>query len=717
MYKELLLNKLLNKNLTLDDFDLRNNFTNYIVRQMRKHQLTIGKGVVGKVYYIDDTYVVKQVTPCKFSKDNPLYKYCQDIKELDDRLIQLIPSGNNQHRYILPNLLSEIVIGAILGEFDIGFSKTHASMILEEHDDLSIYIVMNKLNPMPQITKTNIYYVLFQVAHSIMNAQQKYRFTHFDLHVDNLLYDKWPEDKKNIHYQFEGNDVYIDKYDCPFIVKITDFASSRLETKNMIIAPSNDTYPINTYGEFNPSYDFACLMGSILIYNKFRSKFSSLLSDKKLYKQLLKLLLWFFEDDYVINNNENLNKVRDMIGDKYYKRSKDKKSFSYRPKTDASYVPYLNTKSMIDVINYLSSFIKNTKSDKNIIVKDLSPYRRNTNIVLYNASLKIPTKPKKNNSIFAYDSMVVDDYITVTKYHILYNKVPNKNNLTIESRQIDHCPVQEHYITTMYVNKNHTQQFMFDCCKLDAVNYMINNHKVGFVMNGGFYAYKDDFLPIGPYKDKYNFINEYKIPEEFKDVYGYIVLKNNKLSIKKTYNGKDQVLTTAPILIYNGKVVFHSDEERYNCGDKKKNKDIYVSESDTKIKLKGHYKYDSLGDVCVKSIVIDPVEYQRCDKITPGNLQHANNPNPRAALCLLRNGDYVFVCFEGRENKGDGIDLESMANALLTTYPTIKNAINMDGGVSSNLTWRTKNEQNTVYISNPARYKYYPAGNIIGLFA
>lgn len=731
MYKKILLDKLTSNKLTLDDFDLQNTFTNYIISQMKKHHMTIGKGVVGKVYYIDNTYVVKRIMPCKFDKKNELYKYCQDIKNLDNRLIQLIPSGNGKYRYILPNLLSEVMIGTILGNFDHGFSTTHASMILEEHDDLSIYIVINKLNPMLTLTNKNIYYVLFQVAHSIMNAQQKYKFTHYDLHIDNLLWDTWPAGIDILHYEYDNKKFSINKWDCPFIIKISDFASSRLETKNIIVAPSNDTYPVISYGEFNPNYDFICLMGSILIYTKFRHKFTKLLSDKVLYKALLQLVLWFFNDDYIIGN-KNLDDVRDRIADKYYKnvnkdknkdnnkdKNKDKENkYSYRPKTDDNYIPYVNTKSMIDVVYYLSKFIHNTnKNIGNIInTNNLSPYRRNTDIILYHPTLKIIQTPTKNDSVVKHASMVVDDNIVVSKYHVLYNKLPNKRNLTLETKQKKQCPVQDQYITTIYVNHNHKQKFMFDCCKLDGVNYLLNNHAVGFVMNGGFYAYKDDFLPIGPYRDKYNAIHSYDIPKAYKDVYGYIILKNNKLFIEKTYNGIDEVCTAAPILIYNGVVVFHGDDAKYNCGDKKKNKDLYISQTEDKIKLKGHYNFSNHNGGCDKNIVIDPVEYARCDKIKPGNLQHANNPNPRAAFCILSNGDYVFVCFEGRDKEGVGIDLESMADALLSTYPNIKHAIANDGGASAALIFRTKEEQDKIYVSNPGRFKYYPVGNIIGLF-
>ena len=179
--------------------------------------------------------------------------------------------------------------------------------------------------------------------------------------------------------------------------------------------------------------------------------------------------------------------------------------------------------------------------------------------------------------------------------------------------------------------------------------------------------------------------------------------------ITQTYNNEDQICASGPVLVFDGKVVYHADENRFFCADEKHNADLMISQDEDRIRLKGYYDYDN----CKPKLVKDEKEYKRCDKINPGELQHGNNPNPRSALCILRSGDYVFVCFEGRSNKGVGIDLEALSRTLLLTYPNIQHAINLDGGRSSVLAWKTNNK---VYCSNPDRFYYYPHGNIIGLF-
>lgn len=735
---DLLIQKLMSKKLNIDDFDMNDKFTNDIIVDMNKNNLIIGQGAVGKVFLVENQkYVVKQVTPCKAKKDTPLYKYCQDILNINDNLIQIIPGGNNKYRYILPNLLSEIIIGIIMGKLDLNYASTLRSMILIDKNNLSIYIIMNKFEPFV-INKTinenfsldtkQLKLILFQIAYSILNAQQKFKFTHYDLHVENLLYDQWPDGKNYIYYVLPNtnNKIILSKKDCPYIIKISDYALGRLEIDDIIVAPSVDNYPVNTYGEFNYSYDFGSFIGSIVIDNKYRQLFDNLFMDIKIYKYMLKLILWFFKDNTNINNYnlEKLDEVRNYIGNTYYKSiGKTKNKFSFRLKQDNDFIPYINTKSMVDVVNYLAKdllslkLLTNYNNEKNIIItQNLSPYKIYDTVKLFNPNLDITIEPKKYKSEHKKYNYKIDKYINVSKYHIVYNDMPKKYNFTVEEKQLLNCPLQDHYVTAIYINKNHNYNFKYDCCKLDAINYLLQNDKIGFVINGGFFSVKKDYLPIGIYKDQHNKIDNYDVPEKYKDVYGYIVLKNNKLNIVRKYEDDDMVCTSGPILIENNKIVFKSNDERFICADKKHNNDLMISQDDKTITLSGYYNYKLYNGVCIPEFVDDVKTVARCDKINPGDLEHANNPNPRSALCIMDNGDYVFLVFEGRDHNGVGIDLYSLSKSILLSYPNVMSAINLDGGRSSTLAWRSVHEPNIVYNTNPDRHYYYPHGNIIGLF-
>jgi hypothetical protein len=705
MFKDVLYKKLSTRTLHFDDFDQQDAFTNNIITKLIDINV-IGQGAVGKVYLIDN-YVVKETKPCQ-NKKKALYQYCEDLMKLDNEdNMKVIPGGNGKYRYIMPNLLSEITVGAVIDS--IGITKTLSSMILYDkaNEDLAVYTVMEKLNPLVIKTKNHLYYMLFQVAHTLLNTQQDYKFTHYDLHTENLLS---APNINNITYSLgRNNKITIDKKDCPFIIKLADFGLARFETDKVIVGPSVDAYPMSSYGEFNPSYDFACLLGAILVDNKYRAQFEPLMGDKAFYREMLELLLWYNNDPFIIPGNASLITMRNILGKQYYKTiGQGQNVFSFRPIQSGTFIPYVNTKSLYDVVYYLSKKIKNS-SNTGILVPDLSPYRRNVRIELFNPPLKIKDKPLPNRSLHMEKSMTLSSSIKVIKYHLLFNKPPNPKNFTIEPKQIAKCPIQNHYFTIIHVKADHTWQFKLDCCKLDAINYMVNSTRRGFVINGGFYNVKKDYLPIGPYKDATNSVNEYPINNQYKDVYGYIILKNNKLLITQTYDKNAQLCSSGPMLIFNGQIVYHAEENRFFCADEKHNADVMIKQDDDRITLKEYYTYDD----CKQKLIRDEKEYKRCDKINPGELQHGNNPNPRSALCILGNGDYVFVCFEGRSNKGVGIDLESLSRTLLLTYPNIVSAINLDGGRSSVLAWRTNN---TVYCSNPDRFYYYPHGNIIGLF-
>ena len=718
MQKDIILCKLASNNLNVNDFDRRDEFTDNIIKNMIDENL-IGQGAVGKVFSFGK-YVVKQITPCTAKQDSPLQRYCVDITKLIEGVIEGIPGGNRLYRYILPNLLSEITIGILIGE-EIGFTNTLASMIIQENvqesEDpltaISIYIVMEQLepfimnrliNPKLNFDTKEFLFMLFQVAHTLLTAQTQHKFTHYDLHIENLLW----QPGKRISYPLPNQHMRLMIVDCPFVMKISDFALARMQTETSIIAASVDDFPLKTYGEFNPGYDFACFLGSILIDNKYRVAFHTLFQNESIYRFILRLTLWYFNDNTKLD--EDLDNTRDYIANRYYKPIK--KKFSFRPKQEDYFIPYIKTQSMVDVVNYLarnlllSKYVIPHQNQNVIIIKDLGFYPTYDTIVLYN--------PQFKNTNVKY--MMIDDDIKVSKHYIQFQEAFKKYNLTVEPIQLENCPMQEQYFTAVEVmhtavkdtrsaTKNY--QFNYDGCKLDGPNYLVQNNKIGFVINGSFFSVKKDYLPIGPYQDRYNYINAYDIPEQYKKDYRYIILKNNelKISLVNSYDVNTQYMVSGPLLIDQGKIVYEPSDQ-YNCTDMKHAKELMVDQDEDQITIIGTYNCD--GD-----LVPDLQTYKRCDRIEPGFLNHSNNSNPRSALCLLPDR-YVFLSFEGRGVKGYGVDLLLLSQLILKYYPTTITAINLDGGRSSNIAWRTKYEK-TVYTSNSDRAYFYPSGNIITL--
>lgn len=733
--------KIRSQSLELADFD----YLDKTLLKFLDESNLIGSGAVGKVYRVGDL-VIKKISPCDADPEKPLYKYCESLKKSH---FTLIPGGDGQFRYMLPNLITEITIGMILSErFPDYFTATLGSFIVGDSvNDLrssaSIYIVMEALNSNIADTfqysenKTKDFLsMLFQVSYSILQSQTSYKFTHYDLHIENILW-KSREDYRD--YPLPNSDLSL-SLDSSFSYKISDFALGRLETPDIIISSEIDTFPIKSYDEFSPSYDILSFLGSIVIDNKYRKKFRSLfLQDLDLYKFMLMLLLWVWNDKEISIRNvrtlSDLDRIRDEIGNRYYTKIRVKKTyeddrsetkFTFRPITQDDFIKYYDTKSMSSIVNFLARILKGKGYAEFLNTGTFNYAKKYDKVRHFDPNLEIYGTPQENKSIYRYQEMRIDDGISARAYHIKTNFPPAAYNFTLSDKQLEECPIQDHYLNTIYVKNSALEKYKFqlDCCKLDTVNYLLNNNKTGFAINGGFFQIKKDFLPIGIYQDEFFTLNEkyvenvsnYEIPEEYKDVFGNVVIRNNQLKIRK-YRKKvredEEIFTTGPLLIKDGKVVFDPNQMRYICTDEKNSKDIMISQDETTITTKGYYKYSSDGKTCKKHFVPKIKTYARCDKIQPSELSHANNPNPRSALCVLSNGDYIFITAEGRGKRGVGFDLYTLALTISENFPNVVDAINLDGGRSSILAWRTVERPDRVYISNADRSYVYPVGNIL----
>jgi len=377
-----------NLTLNIKDFHDETEFNIRIFNQMNKKNL-IGRGFFGSAYLVEDgKYVVKEIKPCNRRE---LKSYCDNLKKLiRGNEITTIPSAKGKIRYLMPNLLSEIVIGMFMGKMNdtlesINFTKVVSSFYLLRNGNVEIYIVLEAhekiiekainfdtqqeykiINPnMMMKTPLQYLYFLFQVSHALMQAQEKYLFTHYDLHIDNMLWEKWPNDKNFISYPLSGeqapNRVMMPKEKCRFIVKIADYGLSRMETNTVLITPKDDTKPEATFGEFNTSYDIVSLIGTTIIDIRLRDPFSPLFSNLVLFKKILEFILWIFNNTSVmIPENPSLTELQNIqkvLAKEYWREFRSKPGevkFSFRPKpVEANLVAYYNTRSMSEITRYL----------------------------------------------------------------------------------------------------------------------------------------------------------------------------------------------------------------------------------------------------------------------------------------------------------------------------------------------------------------------------
>lgn len=755
------------KKLNIKNFHDQSEFTNRLYNQMKDKNL-IGMGGVGKVYLVENgKYVIKQASPC-YRTGSALQQYCDDLKlSILNNEFLLIPSGDNKVRYILPNLLSEVLIGVFMTDLvnkldSINFSRTISSLIIMDKNNMpSVYLVLdahkkiiqrilnNKTNKWENIidpememnTPREFMLLLFQTAHAILQAQEKYKFTHYDLHIHNILWDEWPEDKKFISYPIPNrNDelkrIMIPKSVCKFIVKITDYGLSRMETNSVLITSKLDKFPEFTFGEFNTSYDFISFIGTTIMDTNTRGPFSQIFSDIHFFKYFLEFVLWVLKDNTIkIPDNPSLNQlqaIQKVLAEKYW--SIRPNGVYFRPKNvDQKFVSYYDTRNMVEIVNNLAESL----SYENLVV----PHRASKEVIIINRLAErytIYPSPQTfsiGNSVLEYPTPgnLTDAYvekplepnsIVVRNFKLLYNGLPTHYNFTFTDKQLSECPVQEHFITEIYVDRIRSKldgyKFKSECCKLDPVNYMRQNNIFGFAINGGFFDINNDYLPIGPYRDTNLNGTYHSIPEKYKDVYRYVVIDSfGDLYITDNPSKFPYVFASGPILINNGEIVFNPYDKRFACDTapniKSKPGIRLLGENKDTVTVSGLYKYDYSKDFKSCRYVVENKTntFPKCDNINPGELSHSDNPNPRSVLGITSDQNYVFITVEGRANRGVGMDLYTLSNIIKLKYPDLLFVINLDGGRSSNVAWRSPLNPGVVAIGNPKHLYQYPVGNIL----
>jgi len=103
---------------------------------------------------------------------------------------------------------------------------------------------------------------LFQVIFSLSYLQRKYEFTHNDLHINNIMYEK--TNIKYLYYKY--NNCYFKIPTCGFIFKIIDFGRSIFKYKNKVFF--NDVF--SKYGEAEGQYNYP--LPSVQLYDKNKYK-------------------------------------------------------------------------------------------------------------------------------------------------------------------------------------------------------------------------------------------------------------------------------------------------------------------------------------------------------------------------------------------------------------------------------------------------------------
>lgn len=676
------------KNLKIEDFTPIKAFINNIYSYINENNL-IDTGTLGSIYNIPNSdLVMKVVSPCTDLNIMGIEKiYCDNMHSKEQiRHIPYVKSTNIEILLLMiANYLSEGIIGGLLNalaDYTPHFIKINA-IYFSKFNNQSYMIMEHISTDLNNIIKTkeDLYLLLFQIAYSLSIAQKYYKFTHYDLHIKNIGYIITPN---NYQYHLINFNQTIYVKNQKFIAKIFDFEFSRLENEqdSFIVNPMFEGI-IDTHSVFNPYYDFMSLIGS-LKYHDF------IIGEDYVPINLLELLSEEEQNDlfrlvFNLNVSESLEKYYD-INSLWRPIQSDIRS------ADHSF-------ANIDQITY---WLANKLAELNVITDN----SKNNNVIttipfLNNYTFKIPERKFVHDLNFnkdpSYEYKIDEGIIGIDYINQIFPIRSFNHSKSLKSKTDKILRIHGILIDSNII-RNEGYSFKSLCCKMDPIVYMENNY--GIAINGGFFDVNNSYEMLGEYRqfiDRYYESNK-EISALYSEYFGYIIIDNGTISIEK-YGDKigryDNVFMSGPLLIWNGKALF-TEETMYTTK--------YINDKEVKI-----FQCQNKTPPSNNKIIDDKFN---CDLIKPSELSHGGNPNPRTMLIIRDDPlDIIFVTVEGRSKESDGADFLDLIEIAQSF--NAKHTINLDGGVSSNMVWRSISEPNIIAVTN--RINAYPVGNIITL--
>ena len=860
----------------------------------------VGAGGFGQTHivsYRGETYVIKkQEINCNNPTNRVIQLQCE-LRRQKDPIYQIPNTLTGKTTFLMPTYLSEPLIADYIYKlkqytpcFPLQYSFHFNFKEVGATGGSSIYTVMERLDKLRSITRSGINYLIFQLSYSIHVAQSLLRFTHYDLHLGNVM--RRPRDKKVHIYPFNGKYVYT-LFDYDNI--IIDYGMSRLETKNEVICGkynfSSGRIPGLTlecqnvnwigWGVFDPFYD---------LYSMLMSTGNVVDATEKPYIE--GMVQMFFKGN--LQNFENVG-----VGPQqqywhrpcYNKLHQDKclHVHEFLSQFLFKYVPYVNDYDSLEQklkengmvvsnnlyhLPYYSSKYRNKylhgyaiKGDLNIrqnfhdtlqsakdectkldircsgVTYDNNIHRyttRSGSQLLDSNGNECSWKKIKPHIFSSFPSEKIPFYLPVY-IHNINNIVDNRiddSGFIIKSYRGNLTDGNFYMCHVAQINQNRLSsnmlgwRFRFDCCYLSSNEYFQSDKfRSGVMINGGFFNF-DNYHPLGTYKSSKLSLRN-KIPEHYRDYYGMVILKNNRISIRNcdegVLNQNKQVFCAGPLLLNASRNYIFDDNEvdtQIQLDNERKKimmllRLIYAGFENLKVKyrdlcnnivnakckqdfqnllltngkyktiytkfIKPYHRYfkGELGyiELCsipifyliqglrldINRIEIDELynktlEYvekkenissqlihnlhnefflypfksrgprnwfeKNCiprffkdgffnhTVISPGELSHAGNRNPRTVIATK--GDYLyFIYVEGRRtrsNNGREVNIPGMTMVELADFCRTRLecdwSLNLDGGTSSNLNWKLPNDDR-IYTADENASKTYRVGNIL----
>lgn len=729
------------------------------------------RSAMGYAMLTQDGNVVKVLHLCGGTQQTEMKDEMCIQAKTGDKIYRFPSSFEGKEIVFAPGYITESIIGVLLSDensaiplYTPSVPRTLGFQYVGD-PEYTVYTVMDRLNSLNDKihNEYDLIYMFFQSASALNTLQKLNRFTHYDLHTGNLM--TKPRDNYSTVYVYQlNNGQYL--YSWSFWdICLIDFGFSRMETGRSVIMSSTPFFGPRrggqyvSYYSFDPYVDMFCLLYFGLFWGR-RSDGSVhgrpvnfAMGDPPTRNLIARrLIVDFLNIDVDMNNYDATTaairtSLHRIIGNSYPNmwRPIPPELSKYDPGNNI--YPALSPEDfMSKIADFLVEMQQSTQpgfdaTEKYAVARYLRDYgmvvstRRDIDLIgRYGIThVKYYDLPPDTMNTRYYPTVNADNeygnawgVMTLTSDH-------NFNLHDAYGREIDvrrtlaNFNKQPRLPSSMVIRNDLSTQFVhvafiyqaqgmangyrwkMECCRVDMRNYF-NTPTIasGIAINAGFYRLHKDFLPIGYYRTD-DIVFNIPVPEGYGHLYGMVGIDHNgELDIVRGLDPKNardypHILSVGPVLVWNGQRVMTDNE-------------LYDPDLECRLPTQTEYQYARVNNeevpenlFAVPGDANSPV-IKNCSNVSPGELSHAANPNPRSALAIMDGGIVLMVYVEGRDQRGDGMDLSQLSEVCLNLGAD--KAINLDGGGSSQLIWKNEND-NSIKQTNPSHEFVYPVGNII----
>lgn len=681
----------------LASFDIQDFNKPQIIQWMKTMEIAanqIGeRSASGRLYNVPNkNYVLKIVNVCPQPNVNLniIQRSMCTFAQNGDIVYRIPNTTTGKMTVLAPDYVIEGVMGILLSRLNKNtpsFCPIYGFQYDPQPPEKPLYILMEKLQSARNFFRSvkELYFGMFQVAQALAVGQQLCRYNHYDLHSGNIMTRGLGQRRTRIYELGDGKYLYT-RFD--FDTVIIDYGFNRMETENNVIVGKmfmnagrhND---ILDHREFNPYVDLVSNLFTNLKFNPYPIP----VNDKNnAVLEMLRIALNMDDSSdndviEVINNHlltvDNWRPDPDRLAMPYYRNGQLIFSHCCTPQ-----------QFMVKLAKKISEYVPPVPA--NIDGPDLGIHLAGH----YFAVLDRIIKPNSTSKVYA----LPDARKRMDTSFLNYKLVPSFQGEIFQVRHFGPADIQgnqnirQHYmpfnitrfpgqdarniyghVATINVRqgKRFGFKFNFECCRIDPRVYMQQSNKNGCIaVNASFFKILENFTPIGYFRSP-DYISQTPFPPDYRQFYGLVCINSKgELLIDRNldnYSLYDSVITCGPLLVYNNQIL--------------------------------------LDDQTIQN---NPILQNQGVDIAPGELSHVGNPNPRTAIGTNANNDVIIVTIEGRSRRGAGVDCSQLAQ--ICREAGMVNAINLDGGRSSQLVWR---EPGSNEISLASHSEGYPVGNII----